>query len=88
MKTPLVERPSWLSVYHEDDLTHSGGHWAGLTIYDEDSSWYCFRAGGPDIKEEHYNSIKFVNEEKTMQPLNVVKAAMMMLVFAEEEENL
>lgn len=88
MKTPLVDRPSWLTIHHDGDPTYHGGTWAGLTIFDEDSSWYCFRNDGPDTKEDYFNSIKFVNNEKNMQPLNAWKAAMMLAVFAEEEENL
>lgn len=83
-----VERPDWLVVYHDGDVTSSGGRWAGVTVYDKESSWYCFRNDAPDTKDEYMESIKFVNEEKNLKPLDAYKAAMMLLVFAEEEEKL
>lgn len=82
----------WIRVYHENDVDPVDGDvWSGLTIYDTVYKWYCFR------KTKTYsrtggaisvNSILFFTDDPDERPLDPVRAAAMLLAFADEEAKL
>lgn len=73
--------PDWLLVFHTGDTSPDEGVWAGLTIFDNETEWYCFRN-----KE---GELRFLSHSPaTKEPLDAVRAAAMLLVFADEEAKL
>jgi len=92
----LVEpiRPKWLQVFQDGDAAPDEGVWAGTTVFDNETQWYCFRVpmddklSGEATKGGCHGSIRFINLNGKMNktPLNPVRAAAMLLAFSEEEE--
>lgn len=73
--------PDWLLVFHAGDTSPDEGVWASLTIFDNETEWYCFRN-----KE---GELRFLSHSPaTKEPLDAVRAAAMLLVFADEEAKL
>ncbi|QNL29764.1 hypothetical protein Saratov15_00121 [Vibrio phage Saratov-15] len=73
--------PDWILVFQKGDTSPNEGEWASLTVFDNETQWYCFR----NIEGE----LRFVSDSPaTKEPLDAVRAAAMLLVFADEEAKL
>ncbi|ADX87730.1 hypothetical protein [Vibrio phage JSF23] len=76
-----TRNPDWILVFQKGDTSPNGGEWASLTVFDNETQWYCFR----NIEGE----LRFVSDSPaTKEPLDAVRAAAMLLVFADEEAKL
>ncbi|WP_033934241.1 hypothetical protein [Vibrio cholerae] len=82
-----TRNPDWIVVFQEGDEAPDGGQWASLTVFDNDTQWYCYRTSKFHSGLE--GSIAFQhNSPATKEPLDAVRAAAMLLVFADEEAKL
>lgn len=76
-----TRNPDWILVFQKGDTASNEGVWASLTVFDNETQWYCFR----NIEGE----LRFLsNSPATKEPLDAVRAAAMLLVFADEEAKL
>lgn len=86
---PLSKSEEWIKVYQENDSAPEGGIFAGLTVYDTETSWYCYRETSPDSSDRRGGTgVVFHNSKFLTGDLDLVRAAAMLLVLAEEEAKL
>lgn len=86
--TPSTEHPKWIRIYHEGDTVPEGeGEWSSpLIIYDNDTGWYCHRNRAR--KSLYFQYRQSARGGKAEEELDPVRAAAMLLVFADEEAEL
>ncbi|WLJ70794.1 hypothetical protein [Vibrio phage MJW] len=82
-----TRNPDWIIVFQKGDTSPNDGQWASLTVFDNETQWYCYRTSRFHSGET--GSISFQhNSPATKEPLDAVRAAAMLLVFADEEAKL